>query len=671
MSYIHVLPERAEVIRHVEKVEQSFHIHGPDLPTKYPWLNVSRPLTREDLRGKIVLLDFWSYCCINCLHVLPELKYLEQKYRNQPFVVIGVHSGKFPQERETEHVRQAVLRHDIEHPVVVDQNFSIWQSYSVHSWPTLVLLDPEGNIGATFSGEGNRDEIDLFIEVMLDRYSRRKVLNHEGLPISLEKDRRTPTALNYPGKVCIDPVRHRLYISDTNNHRIVVADPEGKVEWIIGSGIEGWLDGSFLDCRFHHPQGLAVYRDKLLVADTDNHAIREIDFSSGEVRTIAGTGRQGYLGRGSGPARNMALSSPWDLAVVGDTCFIAMAGGHQLWSMDLILQKAGVYAGTGHEGRVDGSPHEAAFAQPSGIASDGKRLYVADSEVSAVRCIDLVNNARVSTLGGGDLFDFGDEDGLGEDVRLQHPLGIAVVNKTVYVADTYNHKIKAIDLPTGEFRTYLGTGRAGKNLEKGAVEFYEPGGISFGTGKLYIADTNNHRICVADLWTDDVRELPIELPEHAGRLVSRLPSRASREALRTFPIAETIDHGLVKVDPRGLTLTLRIETGPGQSVNRSAPFQYMLLGKDSLFRSPDLNTIRSRVDWGGEITIPIRFRTDHGQETLDIDLMYFYCEQGDSGVCKIRSARHTLTIRLAADTARDIEITDTIGTGPTVPVGQS
>jgi DNA-binding beta-propeller fold protein YncE len=594
------------------------------------------------------------------MHILPELKYLEQKYQNQPFVVIGVHSGKFTNERETENVRQAILRYDIEHPVIVDQNFSIWQSYSVHSWPTLVLLDPEGNIGATFSGEGNRDEIDLFVEVMLDRYEKREVLNRERLPISLERNRRNPTALNYPGKVCVDTARHRLYISDTNNHRIVVADSDGKVEWIIGSGIEGWLDGSFADSRFNHPQGLALYRDKLLVADTDTHTIREIDFSAGEVRTIAGTGRQGYLCRGSGPARNMALSSPWDLAVVGDTCFIAMAGVHQIWSMDLISQKTGVFAGIGHEARVDGNPHEAAFAQPSGIASDGKHLYIADSEVSSIRCIDLINNGMVSTLGGGDLFEFGDEDGLGENVRLQHPLGITVANKTVYVADTYNHKIKAIDLPTGEFRTYLGTGRPGKSVEKGNEEFYEPGGISFGAGKLYIADTNNHRICVVDLWTDDVSELPLKISEHDGQFISRLPSRASREALRTFPVSQTIDHGLVKVDTRGFTLKLRIETEPGKSVNMSAPFQYMLLGKDSMFRSPDLNTVRSRVDWGGEISIPIKLKIDHGQERLDVDLMYFYCEQSNTGLCKIRSVRHSLMINIAAGAEREFEITDKV-----------
>lgn len=659
MSYIHVLPERAEVVRRVEKVEESYRIRGPELPENYPWLNVSRPLTSDDLKGRIVLLDFWTFCCINCMHILPELQYLEEKYKGRPFVVIGVHSGKFIHERETQHVREAILKYGIEHPVIVDQNFALWQGYCVHAWPTLVLLDPEGNIAATFSGEGNRDEIDLFVEVMLDRYEKRGVLNHERLPVSLEKDRRVLTDLNYPGKVVVDMARYRIYISDTNNHRILATDLDGRVEWIIGSGVQGWLDGSFSDCRFNRPQGLAVYRDKLLVADTENHTIREVDFSSGEVRTIAGTGRQGYYCRGSGPARNMAISSPWDLAVVGDSCFIAMAGVHQIWVMDLVTQKLRAYAGTGQEGRIDASREESAFAQPSGIVGDGRRLYVADSEVSSIRVIDLAGDGCVTTLGGGYLFDFGDADGFGENVRLQHPLGVALANRTLYVADTYNHKIKAVDLQSGEFRSYLGTGSAGRSLEKGAEQFYEPGGVSFGGGKLYIADTNNHRICVVDLWTDDVYELPLQFPDQNKQRFSRLRQRATRD--RTFPISQTIEQGSVNVDCHGFTLKLRVEPGHGQTVNMSTPFQYILRGNDRVFRSRDLNVVRSRVDWGEEIKIPIQFKIDHGREILEMDLMYFYCEQGDVGLCKMRGVRHRFSVAIVAGGLRELELVDKIG----------
>src|SRR5215471_1254243 len=129
-------------------------VNAPDFPEGLEWLNTDHPISLRDLKGQVVLLDFWTYCCINCMHVFPDLHALEEKYKDQPVVVIGVHSGKFDQEKDVDHIRQAILRHNINHPVAVDSQFKIWNSYGVQSWPTLILIDLEGNAVAGWSGEG-------------------------------------------------------------------------------------------------------------------------------------------------------------------------------------------------------------------------------------------------------------------------------------------------------------------------------------------------------------------------------------------------------------------------------------------------------------------------------------------------------------------------------------
>jgi thiol-disulfide isomerase/thioredoxin len=116
-------------------------VRAPEFPAGMQWLNTATPLRLADLRGKIVLLDFWTYCCINCMHIIPELTALERKYPNE-LVVIGVHSAKFHNEGDSENIRQAILRYEIQHPVVNDRDFRIWRSYAVRAWPTLMVIKP-------------------------------------------------------------------------------------------------------------------------------------------------------------------------------------------------------------------------------------------------------------------------------------------------------------------------------------------------------------------------------------------------------------------------------------------------------------------------------------------------------------------------------------------------
>src|SRR2546426_178286 len=389
---------------------------APELHPDFAWLNTDRPLTfAKELQGQVVLLDFWTYCCINCMHVLPDLAYLEDKYRDRPFLVIGVHSAKFTNEGQRQTVRAAVGRYEIAHPVVIDENMRLWSEYAVRSWPTLVLVGADRRIVGSVAGEGNRDTLDRAIAATLGEGRAAGTLAPGPLRIDRERSVRAATGLAFPGKVLADPPGGRLFVADSNHNRIVIAtlpDRDGRSRLIRagGRGRVGREDGPAAEAGFHHLQGLALSGETLYVADTENHLIRAIDLAGGEVRTIAGTGVMGYDRSGGKKGTQQALNSPWDVAVEGSTLYVAMAGPHQLWRIDLPMGFARAFVGSGRENIVDGPVEAAALAQPSGLALSGNYLYFADSEVSAVRRVDLAEE-KVETLIGRGLFDYGDRDG--------------------------------------------------------------------------------------------------------------------------------------------------------------------------------------------------------------------------------------------------------------------
>jgi thiol-disulfide isomerase/thioredoxin len=481
---------------------------APELEGGTAWLNTAAPIRLKDLKGKFVLLDFWTYCCINCIHTLPDLARLEKKYANQ-LVVIGVHSAKFDNEKDSEAIRKAILRYEIEHPVVNDPEMKIWRSYGARAWPTLALIDPEGNHMGNASGEGNFELIDKILTKYIPKFREKKVLNEK--PIKFELARFSETGrspLFFPGKVLADQGSNRLFIADSTHHRIVITNLEGKKIAVAGNGLAGKADGDFDSASFNDPQGLAVKGDLLFVADRKNHLIRELDLKRKKVRTVAGSGDQGTDRRvDSGKPLEVGLNSPWDLTLIGDDLYIAMAGFHQIWKFDLKKEDLKTFAGAGPENIRDGPLNRALFAQPSGLTTDGKVIYVADSEVSAIRAVPLDGDSPVTTLVGEGLFDFGDVDGTGEKVRLQHALGVGFKDGKVYIADTYNSKIKVLDPQTKECKTFLG-GQGDGWI--GGPLFLEPGGLSFAGDKLFVADTNAHRIRVVDLKAKKVSTLKLD-----------------------------------------------------------------------------------------------------------------------------------------------------------------
>ena len=469
-------------------------IAAPELDGAAGWLNVTAPISMTQLRGKVVLLDFWTYGCINCMHILHDLKTLEERFADE-LVVIGVHSPKFTNERSADNLKRILIRYEIEHPVANDANHQIWKRYGVQFWPTRVIIDPAGNLVGTALGEGNLDGFVNAIRTVIRVFDERGEIDRTPLALDLERRRHADRPLLYPGKVLADAASHRLFIADSNHNRIVVTSLDGRLIETVGSGFQGDGDGIFTQARFFRPQGLALDEDVLYVADTENHQVRVIDFQARAVHTIDVP----------------KLNSPWDLALRTGILIVAMAGPHQIWVIDLLHDQAYPYAGTGEEERRDGVVGEAAFAQPSGLAIDRDTLFVADAESNTIRSVTLPPSNVVTTLAGGNLFDFGDQDGMGDRARLQHPLGIAIHDGRVLIADTYNHKIKMLDPASGKVTTVAGTGQPG-HVDGAAAraQFYEPGGLAVCGHVVYVADTNNHAVRTLDLQTSTVSTLTLE-----------------------------------------------------------------------------------------------------------------------------------------------------------------
>ncbi|MFF3954050.1 NHL domain-containing thioredoxin family protein [Streptomyces sp. NPDC001890] len=494
-------------------------VRAPELVGKGGWLNTGdQQYTLADLRGRIVILDFWTFCCVNCLHVLDELRELEEKHRDT-LVIIGVHSPKFVHEAEHQAVVDAVERYEVHHPVLDDPELATWKQYAVRAWPTLVVIDPEGYVVAQHAGEGHAHAIAKLVEELEAEHGAKGTLRRGDGPYVAPEP--VATHLRFPGKALLLPDGGFL-VSDTTRHRLVEIERDSEtVRRHVGTGGRGFLDGGPEAARFSEPQGLAVLPDgRIAVADTVNHAIRALDLATGETTTLAGTGRQWWQGSPtSGPAREVDLSSPWDVAWFADRLWIAMAGVHQLWTYDPATRTVQVAAGTTNEGLVDGPADEAWFAQPSGLAAsaDGERLWVADSETSALRYVERDGDGfAVRTAVGTGLFDFGHRDGAAGQALLQHPLGVtALPDGSVAVCDTYNHALRRYDPANGEVTTL-------------ATDLREPSDAVLVDGDLVVVESARHRLT------------RLRLPEEAVRVAD--------QAHRTQRAATEIAPGTLRLD---------------------------------------------------------------------------------------------------------------------------
>ncbi|MFI1173954.1 NHL domain-containing thioredoxin family protein [Streptomyces melanogenes] len=575
-------------------------VRAPELIGKGGWLNTGdQQYTLADLRGRIVILDFWTFCCINCLHVLDELRELEEKHRDT-VVIIGVHSPKFVHEAEHQAVVDAVERYQVHHPVLDDPELATWKQYAVRAWPTLVVIDPEGYIVAQHAGEGHAHAIAKLVEELEAEHEAKGTLRRgDGPYVPPEPE---ATDLRFPGKALVLPGSGTFLVSDSTRHQLVELEPDGEtVVRRIGDG------------EFKEPQGLALLPDgRVIVADTVNHALRVFDPETGSVERVAGTGKQWWQGSPtSGPALEVDLSSPWDVAWWQGKVWIAMAGVHQLWTYDPEAGTVEVAAGTTQEGLVDGPAAEAWFAQPSGLAADGDRLWVADSENSALRYVARDGSDYVvGTAVGTGLFDFGHRDGEAGQALLQHPLGVtALPDGSVAVSDTYNHALRRYDPASGEVTTL-------------ATDLREPSDAVLVGDDIVVVESARHRLT------------RLRLPESAVR-VDAVAHRTQRAATEVAPGALRLD--VVFQAPSGQKLDTRY--GPStRLIVSSTPVELLVSGEGT----------------GTDLSRELTLNPEVAEGVLHVSAMAASCDDDPANeypACHVHQQDWGVPVRLTADGA--------------------
>lgn len=615
-----------------------------EFPAGLDWINTPEPLVLADLRGKVVLLDFWTYGCINCVHVIPELKALQEKYAEE-LVVIGVHSAKFSNEGETANIRLIAERYGRNEPIVNDRDFRIWRSYGMNAWPGFILIDPEGKILGRHAGEGIFDLFDGLISGMINVFEERGTLKRSPLQFTAGSVSQPRAALRFPGAVLADEAAGRLFIADSSNHRIVITDFGGRVLEVIGSGDAQFKDGDYATAAFTRPQGMTLGApDQLFVADTGNHSVRLIDLQAHTITTVAGNGKQEYLFNRDDTDAAGGLNSPWDVLWVDGQLFIAMAGQHQVWRFDPTTPTLWLHAGSGREELKDGPLRQAGLNQPSGLTTDGQDLFIADSEASAVRRASLEPSGELSTLVGTGLFDFGDIDGSGDEVRLQHPKAVTYNEGSILIADTYNNRIKQLDPATRTSTRLFGSGQAGwqdsvKGLE---AMFHEPGGLSVAGGILYIADTNNHLIRLANLSSGEVSTLTLSDPD--GFLLRRPEEANAHDEVNEFAVSE--------VQPGAGLLEITLTVPPGYRANHLAPLTLTLSSSNSAVLLDQAAWTVEEPEYPFTLSVPAQFAA--GDAVVTADIVIYYCREEASELCLIRQARLLQPVNVTTETDEEL-----------------
>ena len=593
---------------------------------KQEWFNVSRPLELEDLKDRVILLDFWTYACVNCIQALPEIKELEREYGSK-LVVIGVHSAKFNNEKESAAIRKAILKYDINHPVVNDGDLKIWNSFEIKAWPSFVLINPHGKIFKTYAGEGSISKLKAGVKKVISKYKYE--IEREALPILLEKSDLIGNVLSFPTKLeYIKDFAYKnhhapaLAIANSAANNIVISSLTGDIIVKIGSGSASLNDGNFESASFNAPQGLLYKDQKLYVADKGNHALRVIDFREEKVSTLIGAAKKGEIISDKAIAvKGANLASPTDIEFFPNNEHIAIAnsGTHQILSYDLKNQTVAALAGSGVEGIDDGKYPQNSLAQTSDMAAFAKKLYFVDSETSSLRVLN--ENGEVATLIGSDLFKFGHANGGKEVALMQHPLGLAVDDTGVYIADSFNQVIRKYDFSTKKISDLIGSKKRGDALGKSSsVEFDEPEGIIASLGNFYIADSNNNRIVVvsrANLNASLLNVIP--------------PLKLSKEGfLEYLPNLHKEPTVKIKADSDAL---LKITLQKGWEINENGPSFINLL---ELVKDDQANLIAT-FDWNAiarrEMKLP---KLKSGKDYVLQGVIY-YCEDIQNALCYVKS----------------------------------
>ncbi|RJQ84464.1 NHL domain-containing thioredoxin family protein [Amycolatopsis panacis] len=586
------------------------------------WLNTGgHRLTLAELRGRVVLLDFWTSGCVNCLHVLDELRPLEAEFEDT-LVTVGVHAPKFQHEGERASIEAAVRRYEVHHPVVNDPKMELWSQYAVRAWPTLVVVDPEGYVVHVAAGEGHGEALRRVIGDLIAKHDAKGTLRRGGSAyVPVEEQ---PVELRFPSKAAVT-AGGRVLVADTGHHSIVEFASDGEtVIRRFGSGERGAKDGPFDLASFTEPSGIALLPNEVaqragyhaVVADTAGHRLRGLDLNTGEVKTVAGTGRQWRDGTDTGKALDIDLTSPWDVAWWGPAggVVVAMAGNHTLSVFDPVEGGIRRFAGTTVEGLRDGDVHEAFFAQTSGLAPDGNRLWLVDAETSALRWIEPEGESfTVQTAVGVDLFSFGHADGPADQALLQHPLGLTVLSDgRIAIADTYNGAIRRYDAFTREVAT-LATG------------FAEPQGLILHDGELLVVESAGNRVT------------PVG---GNGRATTVTGARAASSRPQTVLAPGNVEFSVVFTPPPGEKLDDR--HGPSTRLEITAS-------------PPELLADGGGV--GTDLVRRIRFAEGVSEGVLQVVAQAASCDDGgEHPACRITRHDWGVPVRFAESGGRKLEL---------------
>jgi DNA-binding beta-propeller fold protein YncE len=609
-----------------------------EIPQELKWLNSSSPISLSKLKGKIVLLYFWNYSNINSFQSLQKLKKLEKKYSKELFI-IGIHTGKFSYEKEIETLQHSILKLEINFPVVHDPELKVMSSYLIQTFPSFVLINPIGKVLGKHTGEDFYSVFEQVILNTINEFEKKNLLNRTSIELELEKDKLPDTVLSYPSKIILNEKGNEIYISDTNHNRILRIDiGTRKILDIIGSGQNGFEDGLFKDAKLNQPRGIYLKENYLYIADTNNHSIRRADINSKKLITLAGNGEQAIGFNGIGKGRQASFHSPWDLVEYKNKLYITTSGSHQIWSLDLNSLETENFAGSGRENLFDEKLTLSALARPSGITRDETKLYFTDSGVSAIRLAEIKKEGEIKTLLGKGLFEFGDVDGNPHEARLQFPLGLHYNSFKLYIADSFNHKIKFYDIDKKEVYTLSGTGKPSQVVSTLSESGYnEPSSLFSFKNLLYIADTNNHSIKILDTKTNLVKLFDIDLDERL--FFSRDKNFQLEGDEKNIPD--------LKIHPDSTHISLNFNLETGYKWMNQAPYYFKTISSNN--NNISIQNKSEEVSNNPIFPKLIKLKPIQGESMLKINSILFYSESTKNSLCLIKKSILSMKLTVSPD----------------------
>lgn len=609
-------------------------------------ININQTLSKNLLKNRLIILDFWNYSCISCLENIEKIKKLEERFGNK-ILFIGVHSSKFQNEKRLSAVKKAVIRYDITHPVIHDIDQKLYKAFDIKAFPTLVLITPKGKIYKKYQGQEAIKDIKSDIKKVISK--NKFSINREYIKHDLIKFENISNVLSFPTKVIfVEKFSYKnhknlpaLFISNSATNNIIVSSLAGKIITKIGSSERLLADGNFDNSAFNMPLGLVYHKDKLYVADSGNHAIRVVDFKKEKVTTLIGNAHTGSILEFKKPkaAKDINLYFPSDLDIHQKNLIISNLGSNQILSYDFSNKKIKILAGNGKNKSVDGKYPNNSLAKPSDIASYKDKIYFLDSASSSLRYID--NKGKVKTLIGNNNVINGFKDGTKDQAMMQNPLGLDVNSTGIYITDSFNHSVRKYSFANKRLNTIIGSKVGNKVGKPKQTRFDEPSGIFVAKHDIYIADTNNNRIIQTNLHNLSSKVIDI-IPQ------LKLPKKSFVQYLPNLQINEKVNIKSNKI------ITLEIDIAKKWKLNSSAP-SFINLLKITSKNEADLV---SSFDWQEIENKKLKLPKLQNKKRYILQGVIYHCENKENALCFVKSYEQRI---LADKNSKNEKITIKLG----------